>query len=131
MKYFESPKSRQLYRFNFERFLMYSYPKGINNKSKFNAFLSILYTLKNWLRRIICWRRYDKVSSDVREYALKEYYQYDGEIPKFVVYTCITGGYDTLKEPIICNDMCDFIAITDEEIPSNSAWKRISIKESI
>lgn len=129
MKYFESSKSRQLYRFNFERFLMYSYPRGINNKSKFNAFLTVLYAMKNWLRRVICWRRYDKVSSDVREYELKEYYKYDGKIPKIVIYTCITGGYDTLKEPFICNDMCDFIVITDEEVSSDSVWKKIPIED--
>ena len=48
---------------------------------------------------------------------------------KIAVYTCITGSYDTLREPVFVPDNCDFWAITDQEVPNDSYWKKIDISE--
>lgn len=42
-----------------------------------------------------------------------------------VVYTCIFGGYDSLKEPLYVSPYCDYVAITDSEIPGGSVWERL------
>lgn len=47
---------------------------------------------------------------------------------RIAVYTCITGGYDSLYEPIFKPENIDYFAVTDFDIPQNSLWKRIDIK---
>lgn len=51
---------------------------------------------------------------------------------KVVVYTCITGGYDQIKEPIYYSENVDFVLFTDdctEMVPSNSVWKKRKVEE--
>lgn len=48
---------------------------------------------------------------------------------RIAVYTCIIGNYDQLQEPLFCPDNCDFYAITDFNIPPNSCWKRIDVRD--
>jgi hypothetical protein len=43
-----------------------------------------------------------------------------------VVYTCITGAYDTLKEPKIVSEGWDYICFTDQDFTSD-VWKVIKI----
>lgn len=45
---------------------------------------------------------------------------------RIAVYTCIIGNYDRLNEPLVTPDNIDYYAITDFEIDSKSAWKRIN-----
>lgn len=44
---------------------------------------------------------------------------------RIAVYTCITGGYDDIIEPLFVPNNCDFYAITDFELPQDSKWNRI------
>ncbi len=46
---------------------------------------------------------------------------------RIAVYTCITGGYEQLKEPVWVPDNCDFYVITDREIPTESVWQKIDV----
>ena len=48
---------------------------------------------------------------------------------RIAVYTCITGGYDSLREPFVHPDNIDYYAVTDFEIPGDSAWKRIDVAD--
>lgn len=48
---------------------------------------------------------------------------------RIAIYTCITGGYDGIAEPLFVPDNCDYFAITDFELPPNSKWRRIDISE--
>ena len=48
---------------------------------------------------------------------------------KIAVYTCITGGYDDIIEPLFVPNNCDFYAITDFELPQDSKWRRIDVDE--
>jgi hypothetical protein len=46
-----------------------------------------------------------------------------------VVYTCITGAYDTLKEPKIVSEGWDYICFTDSDLKSET-WQIIKIGKS-
>ncbi len=46
---------------------------------------------------------------------------------RIAVYTCILGSYDLILEPLIRPDNCDYYMITDQELPVDSAWKRIDV----
>lgn len=46
---------------------------------------------------------------------------------KIAVYTCITGGYDSIKEPLYVNPDIDYLVFTDGEVPANSVWKKFDI----
>lgn len=41
---------------------------------------------------------------------------------KKVIYTCITGGYDELKEPNVISDEFDYICFTDSLFMRNGIW---------
>lgn len=43
---------------------------------------------------------------------------------KVAIYTAIYGDYDTLKEPLYVNPQCDYFAFTNQDIPTNSIWKK-------
>lgn len=47
---------------------------------------------------------------------------------KIVVYTSIFGNYDPLIEPLFVSDKCEYWAITDQNIPENSIWKKYNTK---
>lgn len=44
---------------------------------------------------------------------------------KVAVYTSVFGNYDAIKEPFFYSNKCDYFAITDQEIPTNSIWKKL------
>lgn len=50
---------------------------------------------------------------------------------KIAVYTAIFGKYDNILEPIIKPDNIDYYIITDQNIPSNSAWKKIDSNDAL
>lgn len=50
---------------------------------------------------------------------------------RIAVYTVSTGKYDKIKEPIYVDSHIDYFVFTEQEIPSDSAWKRINIPEGL
>lgn len=46
---------------------------------------------------------------------------------KTVIYTCITGGYDALRQPDIAEETCDYYAISDDPAIESGAWKYLDI----
>lgn len=60
---------------------------------------------------------------DKRNYGPSNYFSSE----KIAVYTCITGNYDKVIDPLFVPDNCDYYAITDFELPKGSLWKRIDI----
>lgn len=51
---------------------------------------------------------------------------------KIAIYSCITGGYDTVREPVFKPDNCDFFMVTDKKITiMDSVWKSINIEEYV
>ena len=43
--------------------------------------------------------------------------------PKIVVYTCITGGYDSIKEPSVVTPGVDYVCFTDNPEMKSKTWK--------
>lgn len=46
---------------------------------------------------------------------------------RFVVYTCVFGNYDSIQEPLMCPDNCDYFFIGNIELPEGSKWKKIDL----
>lgn len=48
---------------------------------------------------------------------------------KGVVYTCVTGGYDRVREPFLINDNLDYIVFSDKDLNNekDSVWKYQSL----
>ena len=45
-----------------------------------------------------------------------------------VIYTCITDGYDSLKEPIVKTEGWDYICFTDSDLNyTGDTWKIVKI----
>lgn len=43
--------------------------------------------------------------------------------PKIAIYTCITGGYDTIKEPSLVTPGVDYICFTDNPAMKSKTWE--------
>lgn len=71
----------------------------------------------------------------IEDYRLEYSFDHDYEINyhstgkkingKIAVYTSVFGNYDPITEPFYASPYCDYFAITDQEIPSSSIWKKI------
>ena len=45
---------------------------------------------------------------------------------RIAVYTCVLGHYDHIQEPAYQPDNVDYYIITDQELPADSRWQKIS-----
>lgn len=50
---------------------------------------------------------------------------------KFVVYSCITGGYDIPCNPLFCRKSSNYVMFTDAPLKDNSVWEYKSIPEKL
>ena len=50
---------------------------------------------------------------------------------RVVIYTCITGGYDHLTEPVFQKDNVDYVAFTDSESATSKTWNIRKIPEKL
>lgn len=50
---------------------------------------------------------------------------------KVVVYTCITGGYDSLKQPKAVSANIDYICFTDRFSGVLGAWKFVPVPDEL
>ena len=80
------------------------------------------------LRSVVKYFRKQKTNKKVEIAQSKSNYFSDERI---AIYSCITGGYDSFREPVIKPDNCDFYMITDREIDFQKDWKRISIDDVV
>ena len=48
---------------------------------------------------------------------------------KIAVFTCITGHYDNIVEPLYVDPGVDYYVFTDMDCPENSVWKKIDIMQ--
>lgn len=46
---------------------------------------------------------------------------------KVAVYSCITGNYDSLREPLLVDDLLDYYLISDAKKNNGSIWKHLDI----
>ncbi|WP_081372014.1 glycosyltransferase domain-containing protein [Selenomonas ruminantium] len=124
--YEEDSISKQLYLLNKEKCLLASYlTSGYNSK---------LLRLTRLVNKIISELHlrfrpslFDKKISEISEYVGLDSCVYSGELPKVIVYTCITGKYDNFSEPLYKSPNCHYVAITDNQVDKQSNWEIISI----
>ena len=50
---------------------------------------------------------------------------------KIVVYTCITGGYDGLMEPVVVTPGVDYVCFTDNMNMKSKTWKIVPMPEEL
>lgn len=50
---------------------------------------------------------------------------------KIVCYTCITGGYDSLKDPLVVSKGIDYICFTDNHFLKNKVWQTRPIPKEL
>lgn len=50
---------------------------------------------------------------------------------KFIVYTCVTGGYDTIQEPLYNHPSIDYVLFTDNPNLTSSVWNIRQIPDYI
>ncbi len=51
------------------------------------------------------------------------YGDYPQDSQKFVVYTCITGGYDHIQEPLYTSPCIDYVLLTDNDRLASKHWR--------
>ena len=61
----------------------------------------------------------------------KEYEIYNDNTKKIAIYTCITGNYDNIYEPIIKEKKCDYILFTNNSNLKSDKYKVMDIPEYI
>ena len=50
---------------------------------------------------------------------------------RIAVYTALFGAYDSLREPVCHPDNVDYYILTDQELPAESCWNPLDIRECI
>lgn len=87
--------------------------------------------VKKTILQIKCFFNPKLINDKKIEYQFDHSYEFDYEIKnsynkhEIAVYTSIFGNYDHLIEPLYKSEYCDYFAITDQEIPESSVWKRL------
>lgn len=64
------------------------------------------------------------------EYQSKDFFDFQKR-KQIVIYTCVVGGYDEVKEPEIIEDNCDYYMISDKKPKKDSIYQYIDINEVI
>lgn len=72
--------------------------------------------------------KYQKISCDRRSHKVSSCIPVKKRI---AVYTCITGGYDTVTEPHFISSDCDYYLVSDTEPSGNMIYKWIDINRII
>ncbi len=83
-------------------------------KFKFlKAFKSYINSLKKSYEQTImyCVRNNPTICNDI-----------DFQNKKIAVYTCVTGGYDNIQEPLFVSDNVDYILFTDNKTIKSDKW---------
>lgn len=89
------------------------------------AFLVDAVRLKIANKKLSKYQKKRKIDNTVYEVSTYQSYQRLKD-KKIVIYTCIMGGYDDLKEPLLSFDNVDYICFTDDAAKlrqaANSKW---------
>lgn len=51
------------------------------------------------------------------------------ESERLVIYTVLFGNYDDLKEPLYVTPNCDYYILTNQEVKTDSVWKKYPIEK--
>ncbi len=54
-----------------------------------------------------------------------------GEGQRVAVYTCVTGGYDSVKEPLAKEENCDYFLISDRRYPELKTYRQLDTADIV
>lgn len=74
------------------------------------------------LNKIIIYFRCRKYNKNTHGFCTLELNE-NNKAKKVVIYTCIIGNYDEIKDPVYVDDNCDYILITDNPNLRSDKWK--------
>ena len=82
-----------------------------------------------WYKQHQMWKAATALSKPVEKVFYATGLPVEGK--KGVVYTCVTGGYDKLRDPLLINNNLDYIAFSDRKPNSvkESVWKYQSLPQ--
>ena len=103
------------------------------HKDLFNITNSVEYKLGRKICKIslikkILEKKLNKCNLPVKESIITEMYVTDDKYPdlsknKVAIYTCITGDYDNVIEPMYCNSNVDYILFTNNKKLKSDKWQ--------
>lgn len=110
---------------------------GYYQLGKHVSYLKNLFKQKRFIKlfqmMLLHFRRKKKKQSSIKEendkspsYTVKNNNGY-----KVAIYTCITGNYDNVEEPLIKEDGCDYFLFTNNKNITSDNWKIMPIPEEI
>ena len=50
---------------------------------------------------------------------------------RIAIYTCVTGGYDHVKEPLCVEENCDYYLISDRQYPDLQVYRQLDVNDFI
>jgi len=79
------------------------------------------------VRKVLSWLLSPKRGKDSSHLPIRECVRSE----RVAVYTSLFGSYDILREPLFFPANVDYFVMTDQEIPSGSAWRKIDISSLV
>lgn len=90
---------------------------------------TLIKSIKNMVNNIKISKYID--TKYVLDNSLIEYNDFNELDKNIVIYTCITGNYDKLLEPLFYDDNIKYIAFTNDYVENNGVWEIHKIPEHI
>lgn len=100
---------RKLYKNIIVSFIKSLYPRHFNQK-----------------KSILLLKRAKSLKKNIRNNRFPQDYIKNGR--RIAVYTCVYGGYDSIKPIKIKNQFCDYYIFTDQKVDSSTGWIKIDYK---
>ena len=104
-----------------------SYLRNLLKKKKYITFMKmILLHLRNRNKKSLNTNQDDEKLNNNKKYVIKQ-----DENKKIVVYTCITGKYDKVEEPLVTESNCDYVLFTNNKELKSDIWQIKEIPKDI
>lgn len=68
---------------------------------------------------------------NIRGYSLVSSQNKPGKTERVAVYTCVTGDYDYIKEPLKTEKNCDYFLISDKKYPDLHVYQQLDINDFV
>lgn len=105
------------------------YIKYLYNLYKSKKFIQLFKMLKLHLKNK---KKKNNIKEKVDSTRKNEKYIFHNKTDKKIaIYTCITGDYDNIEEPLIMEDACDYFLFTNNSKIKSDSWKIKDIPEKI
>ncbi len=130
----EDKKSLELMEKNAQRLKEYTQGRMSSSSLIIKYFKRIAkyISLGNWSYAAYAFKRAFRVAVTKKDDSKDIVAESSLEIPiseKLVIYTVLFGNYDDLKEPLYVTPNCDYYILTNQEVKTDSVWKKFPIEK--